>query len=104
MIREKDYEIALEYFEGNFSTYKSTKEFIFKKIFLCIIVLIYLKKLGQNDYLDAFKFLNNLSSEYWNKDLTISLYDKHNKLEDFNLEVIYFFNFIFMNFFLYFII
>lgn len=88
MIKEKDYEMALTYFEQSFVAYKITKEFTFRKIILCLCALIYLKKLSKNEYLEAFKFLNNLNKEYWDRELYISLYNKENKLEDFNLDVI----------------
>lgn len=87
MIKEKDYEMALNYFESNFSAYKNTKEFIFKKIIVCLVCLNYLKNLSQNEYLLAYKILKNMTNEYFNKDITISLYDNDNKLTDYNLEV-----------------
>ena len=87
MIKEKDYEMALNYFESNFISYKNTKEFIFKKIIVCLTCLNYLQKLGQNEYLLAYKILKNMTNDYWNKDITISLYDNNNKLADYNLEV-----------------
>jgi len=87
MIKEKDYEMALNYFESNFTSYKYSKEFIFRKIIICLICLNYLLKLSQNEYLLAYKILTNMTNEYWNKDITISLYDNYNKLTDYNLEV-----------------
>jgi hypothetical protein len=87
MIKEKDYEMATNYFESNFSSYISTKEFIFKKIIVCLVCLNYLEKLSQNEYLSAYKIFKNMTYEYWNKDITISLYDYNNKLTDYNLEV-----------------
>ncbi len=87
MIKEKDYEMALNYFESNFNSYKYSKEFIFKKIIICLICLNYLQKLSHDDYLLAYKILKNIPNDFWNKDITISLYDSSNKLTDFNLEV-----------------
>lgn len=88
MIKERDYEMAFNYFETNFSSYKNTKEFIFKRIIFCIVCLNYFQKLSQDEYLSAYKILKDMSNEYWNKDITISLYDINNKLTDYNLEVI----------------
>jgi len=87
MIKEKDYEMALNYFESNFNSYKYSKEFIFKKIIVCLICINYFEKLSHEEYLLAYKILKNMSNDYWNKDITISLYDHCNRLTDYNLEV-----------------
>lgn len=88
MIKEKDYDMALGYFESNFQTYKSSKEIIFKKIIVCLICLNYLQKISLNEYMQAYKILKGMSDEYMNKDITISLYDHNDKLTDFSLEVL----------------
>lgn len=94
MIKEKDYDTAICYFENNFINYKSSKEFTFKKIMVCLICLKYLQCLSRNEYMDAYKILNNFSTEYWNKDITISFYDSQDKLTDYTLEVIIFHDFL----------
>ena len=88
MIKEKDYDMALSYFENNFISFKSFKEFNFKKIVICLVCLKYLQKLSHNDYIEAYQILNNLGAEYWTKEITISLYDNQDKINDYSLEVI----------------
>ncbi len=88
MIKEKDYEMALNYFESNFIAYRLSKEVIFKKIIVCLICLNYLQKLSQNDYILAYKILKAIGEEYWNKEITLSIYDHKDKITDFTLEVL----------------
>jgi hypothetical protein len=88
MIKEKDYETALKYFEINFQEYLIKKEISFKKIILCLTTLQYLDFLKINDYLSAYNILNKLDRSYWNKDITVLLYDNEDKIFDFTLDVI----------------
>ena len=88
MIKEKDYETALKYFELNFQEYKQKKEISFRKIILCLTTLKYLECLKINDYIPAYQILNKLDKSYWNKDVTLSMYDKEDKIIDYTLDVI----------------
>lgn len=88
MIKEKDYETALKYFEINFQEYLGKKEISFKKIILCLTTLQYLDFLQINDYLSAYNILNKLDRSYWNKDITVLLYDNEDKIFDYTLDLI----------------
>jgi hypothetical protein len=87
MILEKEYEIALSYFQSNFLAHRSKKEMNWKKIILCLTILKYLDRLRKDDYQDAFQIIYNLEKDYWNKEITLLLYDSNNRICDFSLEV-----------------
>lgn len=87
MIFEKDFDTAKNYFENTFSTYLQKKEINFKKIILCITVMKYLESLKNNEYMLAYQILNKLDSSYWNKEITVSMYDNEDKITDYTLEV-----------------
>ena len=87
MIKEKDYDTALKYFEKNFHEHKQKKETSFRKIILCLTTLKYLECLKINDYLLAYEILNNLDKSFWNKDVTLAMYDKEEKITDYSLDL-----------------
>jgi hypothetical protein len=87
MLSEKDYDTALSYFKSNFQTYFDKKEINFKKIIMCLTTLKYFQLLRNNDYLAAYNLLNKLDSSFWNKDVTILMYDNENKIFDYSLDV-----------------
>lgn len=89
MLHEKDYDTALFYFETNFQSYIPKKEINFKKIILCLTTLKYIERLKSNDYMTAYHILNKLDSSYWNKDISVLMYDNEDKICDFTLDVIY---------------
>lgn len=89
MIKDRYYQKALNYFENTFA--KCKDETNYKKIMLCLKCLQYLEILERNDYNAGYHLLNNLDPVYWNKDITISLYDNEDKIIDYNLEVILFY-------------
>ncbi len=97
IIRDRNYQKALNYFENTFS--KSKNETNYKKIILCLKCLQYLELLSKNDYNTAYYILYNLESDYWNKDITISLYDNEEKIIDYNLEVYKFKYSLFLSFY-----
>lgn len=88
MLSNKDYDTALTFFESNFKSYFATKELSFKKVILCLTILKYLESLFFNDYNKAYEILNKLDNSYWEKNITLTLYDNNNKIIDFSLEVI----------------
>jgi hypothetical protein len=88
MIMEKNYDNALIYFEKTFKNAKN--EINFKKIILCLRCLQYLERLENNDYNTAYTIFNNFDQSYWEKEITILLYDKDEKIIDYNLEVFIF--------------
>ncbi len=85
MIKDKNYQKAINYFENTFT--KSKDETNYKKIMLCLKCLQYLEIILRNDYNAGYHLLNNLDQVYWNKDITVSLYDNEDKIVDYNLEV-----------------
>jgi hypothetical protein len=87
MITEKDYETALVYFQAQFKAFLIKNETIYKKIYFCLIVLIYLELLRRNDYHKAYEVLNSLDTTFWNRNLYVMMYDKDDKLNEYNLEV-----------------
>ena len=88
MITEKNYENALIYFEKSFKNIKH--DIKYKKIILCLRCLQYFERLENNDYNTAYGIFNDFDSSYWEKDITIFLYDKDDILADYNLEVFIF--------------
>jgi len=93
MITDKRYKEALTYFEKTFSDYKSNnKETSYKKIITCIVCLIYLEQLKNQNYSEAFETLDRLDSSYWSKILIVSLYDQDQKIVDYSLEVLFVYN------------
>ena len=89
MINDKNYKETLTYFEKTFADYKSNnKEVCYKKIITCIITLIYLECLQNQNYTEAFETLDKLDPTFWsNKNLIVSLYDEDQKILDYTLEV-----------------
>jgi len=87
MITEKDYETALTYFQAQFKPFLIKNETIYKKIYFCLIVLIYLELLRRNDYHKAYEVLNSLDASFWNRNIYVMMYDKDDRINEYNLEV-----------------
>jgi hypothetical protein len=87
MIMDREFETALSYFETNFKNYQTKKEISFRKIILCLTTLKYLEKIKNNEYIEAYQILNKLDGTYWNKDISLLMYDSLDKICDFTLEV-----------------
>jgi hypothetical protein len=84
---DREFETALSYFETNFKNYQTKKEISFRKIILCLTTLKYLEKIKNNEYIEAYQILNKLDGTYWNKDISLLMYDSLDKICDFTLEV-----------------
>jgi len=87
MIMDKDYDTALSYFQTHFISYLSKKEISFKKIILCLTTMKYLDSIKNNEYMTAYAILNKLDNSFWNKDITVTMYDGEDRICDYNLEV-----------------
>lgn len=87
MITEKDYETALTYFQAQFRAFLTKNETIYKKIYFCLIVLIYLELLKRNEYQMAYEVLNSLDASFWNRNIYVMMYDKMDKINEYTLEV-----------------
>ena len=88
MLAGGDFDTALSFFEKHFHLYQLKKEINFKKILMCIYTLKYLERLKHNDYLNAYEVLNKLDQSFWNKDITVSLYDNEDKICDYTCEAL----------------
>ena len=86
MISDRKYDEALRSFESKFQVYSSKNEQNFKKIILCLVCLKLFDCLMNNDYMQGFSNLNKLDISFWNKNITISLYDAEEKIYDYCLE------------------
>lgn len=90
MILEKEYDLALNYFESNFHIHRLKKEINWKKIILCLIVMKYIDLLKKNEYQEAFQLLYKLDRELWDRSITVVMYDTDKKIHEYSLEVNYF--------------